>query len=191
MNSWWQMWAGALTAAECQDIVDRGLRLPAQNASVGFGAGNRQDAKMRRSTVRWVLTNDRAWRDVVDRLDWYFRYANDAAFGFDLSKAHELQFTEYDAGVEGHYDWHLDHDWKDARPAMRKLSLVLQLTDPADYEGGELQLQEDALNEEAKANLRKRGTVIVFPAFNRHRVTPVTRGRRYSMVSWMQGPQFR
>ena len=67
--------------------------------------------------------------------------------------------------------------------------MVVQLTDPSEYEGGNLELQWH--EPPGFENLRKRGTIIVFPSFLKHRVTPVTRGIRHSMVSWMEGPKWR
>jgi PKHD-type hydroxylase len=72
----------------------------------------------------------------------------------------------------------------------RKLSLIIQLTDPSEYEGGDFQFDSD-IPQPDPAEIKQRGTVIVFPSFLRHRVTPVTSGVRRSLVSWVEGPKFR
>jgi PKHD-type hydroxylase len=95
-----------------------------------------------------------------------------------------LQMTRYEGGDEGHYDWHQDF----GATISRKLSIVVQLTDPDTYEGGDLQIMtsHQPINVE-----RKRGLVAVFPSFQLHRVTPVTSGDRHTLVAWMSGPRFR
>lgn len=86
------------------------------------------------------------------------------------------------------YDWHEDNAWKGRTPFDRKLSLVAQLSRPEDYQGGRLELHNDPLPD---THFRGQGDIIVFPAFNRHRVTPVTAGTRYSLVTWFVGPRLR
>lgn len=86
------------------------------------------------------------------------------------------------------YDWHEDNAWKGRTPCDRKLSLVAQLSRPEDYQGGRLELHNDPLPD---THFRAQGDILVFPAFNRHRVTPVTAGTRYSLVTWFVGPRLR
>ena len=84
------------------------------------------------------------------------------------------------------YGWHQDYGGKIA--PSRKLSLVLQLSDPAQYEGGNLQVMTGG----EPANVRKqRGLIAAFPAYTLHQVTPVTQGTRQSLVAWISGPPFR
>lgn len=86
----------------------------------------------------------------------------------------------------GHYDWHLDRGGLGIAP--RKLSAVIQLSDPNEYEGGDLQLYVGS----EPTNIKKqKGLVVVFPSFVLHRVTPVTGGTRRSLVAWLSGPKFR
>lgn len=95
-----------------------------------------------------------------------------------LVKTEPVQLAEYRVGDE--YDWHLDIGPYAA--ALRKLSLSVQLTDPGEYEGGDLEIRGVSGGE-----LRAPGTVIIFPSFLLHRVTPVTRGIRRSLVAWAIG----
>ena len=80
-------------------------------------------------------------------------------------------------------------------PSRRKLSMVIQLTDPTEYEGGSLELDTKQIGGKDKQpnadNLKQLGTTIIFPSFLRHRVTPVTEGKRYSLVCWYEGSPFR
>lgn len=189
MLAWWQMWSGALAAERCQRIIDDALRLPAKDGTIGFGDANRTDRSFRRSRIRWVPIREPAWHWLHRELTHYIQWANDNAFGFDLTALREVQFTEYTAEESGHYDWHEDLHWREMQRAMhRKLSVVVQLSDPSTYNGGNLELKHEPPN---VAELRARGTVIVFPSFHQHRVTPVTSGLRFSLVAWHDGPKFR
>jgi PKHD-type hydroxylase len=110
---------------------------------------------------------------------------NDQYFGFDLTGMEQgLQFTRYTAPGE-HYDWHVD---RGHLTATRKLSLSVQLNDPAEYKGGELQFKFGGKDETVK---KERGMVTFFPSYTLHRVKPVTQGTRYSLVAWISGPPFK
>lgn len=186
MRDWWQLWPQHFKPTTCAGLVRRALELPGQAASVGLGKHNRQDTKLRRSTVRWI-PRDKDWRDLWDRLRMMALEANQKAFGFELYDLPELQFAEYPADVQGHYDFHEDLDWVTTESSQRKLTLVMQLSAPDAYTGGDLELQEAPLPSE----FRRQGSVLVFPSFLRHRVQPVTQGVRYSLVGWYTGPPFR
>ena len=111
--------------------------------------------------------------------------ANDTMWNFDLLGYHDsLQYTTYYGGG-GHYDWHTD-----VGPGManRKLSVVVQLTDPTEYTGGELNLNG---GQGIIAAPKEKNTVIIFPSFVLHRVTPVLTGTRKSLVTWIAGPPLR
>lgn len=100
---------------------------------------------------------------------------------------HELfQYTIYRGEVEGHYDWHRDTNNKEGM-TPRRLTLVLQLSNPDEYEGGLLQLGEDR-NPDTAINIeRQKGLIVAFPSWSSHRVTPVTAGTRRSLVLWFSG----
>lgn len=111
---------------------------------------------------------------------------NSKFFDFDLSAFGEhLQFTQYEA-PGGKYDSHVD---RTINIPVRKLSIIVQLTDENDYEGGDVEWFTSI--ESPKIFPRKRGTVIAFPSYILHRVTPVTKGTRNSLVGWITGKQFR
>jgi PKHD-type hydroxylase len=107
-------------------------------------------------------------------------------WGFDLhSIIDDIQFTEYEAGG-GHYDWHIDIGPKTI--SHRKISIVIQLSDPEDYEGGDLELMPGNYS---FAVPKKKGAVVLFPSFILHRVTPVTSGLRRSAVLWVGGSHYK
>lgn len=188
MRSSWQMWEGYMTSERCQSVIDQAMVIPAVEA-VTYG----NIPNLRTSKVRWIHRNDPSWNWLFSDIEYVVRRAN-TAFGFDINLFHEVQFTEYDAANNGHYGWHEDLNWipPGDQNTQRKLSLVLQLSDPADYEGGDLEFQLKGNGNSPETNvLRGRGTSIVFPSYLTHRVTPVTRGKRHSLVTWYEGPPFR
>lgn len=116
-----------------------------------------------------------------------FTYAaNRQAFGVNLSNAIDCQFTMYDGNEDGFYGWHMDWAAQTQTAFDRKLSCIIMLSSPDDYEGGELQLGYDA--DPAKP---EKGSVFVFPSFLLHQVNPVTSGERFTLVSWAEGPKWR
>lgn len=173
----------ALMPAELDAITAYGDRLARQKASLGKG-DTRNDA-IRVTRVAWIERN-------ADTAPFYARIEeivldlNARFYHYDLFGLTEsLQFTIYEGAEGGHYDWHIDHG-ESVEP--RKLSLSIQLSEADSYEGCELQLW--AGNAVTTAG-KKRGTVICFPSYILHRVTPVTSGTRKSLVIWAAGPEFR
>lgn len=108
-------------------------------------------------------------------------------FQFDAEGMDEPpRHIAYAAADGGHHDWHTDLS-PPGQPA-RKLSFILQLSDPADYDGGTLEMNAFGVVDDCP---RERGMLIVFPSHHLHRVTPLTRGRRDSLVGWLVGPPLR
>ena len=134
-----------------------------------------------------------AWIKPVEEVRWFYtrmeqvaRSLNDRIYQFDLRGFSEpFQYTVYHGNEGGHYDWHVDQG---KLQVQRKLSFSVQVSDPAQYEGGEL--QAFGSNDISTAP-KERGAVIAFPSYVLHRVTPVTAGTRKSIVAWTSGPKFR
>jgi len=104
------------------------------------------------------------------------------AYKYHLQGFYEgVQIAAYKSG--GKYDWHMDVG--PGQNSSRKLSMSVQLSDPKSYEGGDLEFMRVAQKSE-----RDVGALIVFPSFLQHRVTPVTKGTRYSLVAWVHGKPF-
>lgn len=117
----------------------------------------------------------------------YMEMANQSAeWGYSLCGQENTQFSRYKSVDEGHYDWHMDAG-APKNGIQRKLSCVILLNDPSEFEGGILQLK----GMEDRNLLDKQGSIIVFPSFVEHKVTPVTKGVRYTAVTWASGPSFR
>ena len=155
---------------------------PSQDGTVGLKDGNFGVNDMRRSIVRWLPRQ----RDVGQMTMQFFTHAN-RDFAVDCAEIYNIQFTEYRGDNSGHYDWHSDVSWGADTQYDRKLSMSIQLSDPDEYRGGDFELR----NSNPPEGLRDRGSVIIFPAYLLHRVTPVTAGIRLSLVTWIEGPRWR
>lgn len=175
-------WENGFSESEITQVRELGDLLPTEQATVDL-QGVVSD--LRKSRVGWVeLTPNTGW--LYDRLGFIANQMNGRFFDFALSGFVEhFQYTVYQ-GDGGCYDWHMDKGLLNSSP--RKLSLVVQLSDPGEYEGGDLQLMVGADPIIAE---RKKGLVYAFPSWILHRVTPVTRGTRRSLVIWLAGPKFR
>lgn len=183
----------ALTEAQCDRVLDSGLSASAGSAELQRAADSEADDAIRSSRVDWIAPGpEHDW--LYKRLGAVAAKAN-RSYGFDLTGfAEDVQFTAYDT-PGAFYTWHVDG--LDTGVAQRKLSIVVQLSDPADYRGATLEflptatdLDEDAHGDHVES-ISGRGTAIVFPSFEYHRVTPLISGVRYSLVSWVSGPPFR
>jgi PKHD-type hydroxylase len=175
-------WNDGFTEEELKKIDEIGSSLLINESITGEG----KNEIIRKSKNSWIpYNNDTAF--IYDRLGWIARQLNGQFFDFDITGFFEdLQFTIYNSD-ESHYDWHLDRGGVTDFPP-RKLSLVLQLSDPSEYEGGELQFY---ISSTPTVLEKKRGLVVAFPSYTLHRVTPVTSGIRKSLVVWLSGPKFR
>ena len=182
------------TPRQCDRIVDLCGELAEVDAVLeAQDGGEVGDESVRRARIAWVPPTDDTWW-IYEKLTKVAERAN-RRYGFDLTGFDEdLQFTVYDQ-PGAFYSWH--QDGLDGRVGRRKLSMVVQLSDPADYEGGQLQLfdvYEDSDGpelDEFNAAASARGTVVVFPSFEYHRVLPMRSGTRRSLVTWVSGPPFR
>ncbi|HEX8534986.1 MAG TPA: 2OG-Fe(II) oxygenase [Allosphingosinicella sp.] len=187
MQTVWEMWTEGLTAAYCDQLIARGKQLPAMEAAIGQREDGSKMPEVRRSIVRW-LDIDGADQGVLATIMYFAKRANRQSFGFDLTEPVEVQFTEYHGTNNGVYHWHSDLTIANVVWQDRKLSFIAQLSDPSDYEGGDLEFFGYA---SPGPDFKKKGSVIIFPSFLQHRVTPVTSGIRHSLVSWVEGPRFR
>lgn len=175
---------GVFTSEECDKIIEYGRSLEVTSGQTGHNEEVSNDDSVRKSKVSWIGWNQETdW--IFQRLfDWSVKI-NNQFYQFDLTGFFEkIQFTEYEA-PDGHYTWHSDGGAKEF--SNRKLSIVVQLSDPKKYEGGELQFFTGS---EVSIEKKKGGTTF-FPSYMQHRVTPITKGKRYSLVIWVSGPPFR
>ena len=191
----YRAWPGALEDAVCDAIIaagDRVTQVPAAVGSSGDGGGH-VEPRTRRTTVGFLAADH--WVNGV--VMHYARLANNATWRLDIIDSYGVQYGTYRRG--DFFDWHKDeYDMPHgdlAPPHLiglnRKLSLVINLTDPKRYRGGDLLLKDVMGNVVAVPGLRTRGSVIVFPSSVLHIASPVTRGVRQSLVAWILGPSLR
>lgn len=182
MRELWQMWSGGIPEETVDKIISIGEKFPTQDGTT-FSSPE-QVSKARVSTVRWVDDNN------IRNILWeYIKTANLNAFGIDVYNRAELQYTEYYGTNKGHYDWHHDCDWYNPYMHDRKLSITVQLSHESEYEGGNFEFDE--CENPNLEDSKKKGTVLIFPSYLRHRVLPVTKGTRKSLVAWFHGPRWR
>lgn len=172
----WLYWKGALDVEPILNYASQASKTEATT----FGGDSKSH---RRSEVAWLTGNEQ----IVNTI-WAFMEEAHKSFRVQiLRQKTEIQYTEYHATNRGKYDWHHDVDWNNPSGLDRKLSVTVQLSDPSEYEGGDFQFMEvEQPSEEAKT----KGTVLMFPSYLQHRVTPVTDGVRKSLVLWFTGPRW-
>ena len=186
----WKSWivettTPLFTPDQCRQIIDCGRRQPPQKAQVGMGKpGGGYDTKKRVTTISWIPFKEMSF--MYQDLNRFIQKCNENHFGFgDIRITEQAQFTEYPEG--GFYDWHMDSDVVMLHePPVRKISMTLLLSPEDQFEGGDLELMSPG----RKAKL-KQGHAICFASFLNHRVAPVTRGVRQSLVMWFGGTPFR
>jgi len=178
--SLYAFWNNAFSKEECQTIINI-----AKNKGLIKGTTTGVTKDVRDSKISWLYP--------VDDMDWVFRRVtnitlslNERFFKFDLFGLNEgFQFTNYEA-PSGKYGKHVD---RAINMPVRKLSISIQLTDPEEYEGGELKLYDG--EEEGIIVNKTQGTLIIFPSYVLHEVMPLTKGERNSLVTWVTGRSFK
>ena len=172
---------------------------------------------IRKSSNAWI--NGSNW--VAGFVWYYITKANRENFRYNIEglDSNEIQYTEYKKGE--YYDWHVDDDinrcmindkllTSDINQGenlailngeyIRKLSFSIQLSDPEDYEGGELEFKANNYGSERRGDFtlddtfftpNKKGTIIIFDSRVRHRVCEVKSGVRKSLVGWVVGPRWK
>jgi PKHD-type hydroxylase len=172
------------TPEQCQLIINAGRSEPVQNGEVGGGNGGVVDTKTRTSHISWIPFNKMP--EMYSTLEQIVNKTNNNHFGFEGVKITEqAQYTEYPAG--GFYDWHIDSDVVGINePPVRKISMTCLLSHESEFEGGGLELISDG-----KIARPKQGQAIFFASYIRHRVIPITKGIRKSLVMWFGGPSFK
>jgi PKHD-type hydroxylase len=172
------------TPEQCQLIINAGRAEPVQDGQVGGGNAGVVDTKTRTSHISWIPFNKMP--EMYSTLENVMLRTNNNHFGFEGMKITEqAQYTEYPAG--GFYDWHIDSDVVGMNePPVRKISMTCLLSHESEFEGGGLELMSDG-----KIARPKQGQAIFFASFIRHRVIPITKGIRKSLVVWFGGPSFK
>ncbi len=191
MRGEWCYFKSHFTPEQCSKILEDGLKLPAQDAKLGVAGMSEHDpGDYRKSKIRFIQqANHPQFQWLFDELWLMGMQANRDWFNFHITNLSFIQLAEYDESYSGEYKKHHDVFWVNNDNYHRKLTCVIQLTDPSTYEGGDFEMYE--LNEYPnKDELRTQGTAIFLPSFINHAALPVTKGTRYSLAVWFEGPKW-
>lgn len=187
----------------CKDVIELGKKTGLKDAVVGENKDTKFVVdKSIRVSKNCFIPNEK-W--IVDEIKEILVKTNEkAGWNFDISGVEPLQFTVYKGSEKGHYDWHVDmlhktHDIPEDEALhgkVRKISMTINLSDENSYEGGDFEFQLRKHRTEIDKvttvpEIKKQGSAILFPSFVYHRVKPVTKGTRYSLVAWYVGEKFR
>ena len=172
------------TPEQCKMILEAGRSEPKQTGQVGGGSGGTVDTKTRTSHISWIPF--KKMLDMYKDIEKLMQKTNRNHFGFDgMTLTEPAQYTEYPEG--GFYDWHIDSDTNFAHePPVRKISMTCLLSPESEFEGGDLEVMS-----EGKVAKLKQGQIVFFASFVRHRVKPVIKGNRKSLVMWFGGTPLR
>ena len=172
------------TPKQCQMIIEAGRSEPRRDAEVGNDSGPSYDTETRTSHISWIPFSKMP--EMYKDIERCMKQTNGNHFGFEgMQITEQAQYTEYPEG--GFYDWHIDNDVNMSKePPVRKLSMTCLLSPENEFEGGDLELMA-----EDKAVKIGQGYAVFFASFIRHRVKPVIRGNRKSLVMWFGGPPFK
>ena len=165
----------------CKEVIDLSRTLKKEQGKIK--EAGEYDKKRRHSTISWIPFNK--MQPMYDDLIHLIQKINRNHFGFNnLQITEEAQVSEYSKGQ--FYHWHTDSSIDMVKePPVRKLSMTLLLNDPSKFEGGNLEIAGKTLSP------MKQGHAAIFASFLQHRVTPVTKGVRKSLVVWFSGEPFK
>ena len=180
-----------LTPQQCDELVRIGQSEPKIKATIGINNKNTKlDERYRKSIISWIPFAKAV--PIYQVIRQWMEVTNNNYFGFDTVQLSEQgQYAEY--SKDGFYNWHMDSNTEmAAMPTVRKISMTLLLNDPKDFEGGELELFcGETLDSEKNKFKIKQGYAVFFASFLLHRVMPVIKGNRKSLVMWFGGSSLR
>lgn len=189
----WCYWDNAFSQEELNELTQYLSNQELQKGFIGVTSDTGEkdsalDLSIRNSEVCFIRPNETIdW--VFKKFNYVIESMNNSYFNFDLNGYEAFQYTEYNENENGKYDFHIDMSLTQLNTnEHRKLSVVLFLSDPSEYEGGNFEIQTSP-NVEVVEQIK--GRIILFPSFVLHRVTPVTKGVRKSIVLWVEGPKFK
>jgi PKHD-type hydroxylase len=190
MKTEWIINTGYFDKIHCEQFIEVAKKLPVHDSEMVVDGKRITNSQQRKTKIRWIDQTAQTqfipiylefWKFLIDiNNDW---------FGFNITHLPPLQFTEYTGEDKSEYKSHMDTFWLTPTERHRKITVILQLSDPDSYEGGDLILENVTKKPDA-IKLRTQGTFIAFPSFFYHKLTPVTSGTRHSLVGWFEGPKF-
>ena len=184
----WKKWVvettqPIFTPKLCKEIIDLNKTLEKEEGKLLKSNENKLDLKIRKSTISWIPFNKMEL--VYNDINNLVQKINRNHFGFsDIQITEEAQVTEYSKGQ--FYEWHTDTKIEmETEPAVRKLSMTVLLNDPSEFEGGNLEIANITMKP------MQQGHAAIFASFLQHRVAPITKGVRRSLVMWFGGEPFK
>lgn len=181
-------WEDFLTKEEIEYLSNIQSEQDIMPATIGMSSNPIIDKSIRSTKLAWLEPNEHNYK-IWDKFAKVIAEVNSRFFHYDLTGFYEpMQLGIYAAEDNGHYDWHIDM-YKENKDAPRKLSMVLMLSDPSDFEGGKLLIKTD--RDEPRTLDMIKGRAWFFPSYMLHKVTPVTKGIRKTLVLWVGGPPFK
>jgi len=181
LNNYYYVSEKVIPRSMCEYIIKTTPWDQAHNAKVGRDQENRVENPTRKTDIAFLTPMSiigcvlQTHINAVNKIDWRF----------DIDGVEDIQIAKYQNG--GHYKWHIDSFPPDKANKQRKLSAIAFLSNPDSFEGGNLEL---AINPNLNPKLPQ-GSIIIFPSVLEHRVTEVTKGKRYTATCWATGPAFK
>lgn len=172
------------TPEECAKIIsDNASQNYGEKSTVGSDSNRAYRPETREVETYGIdLNENTAW--IFNKIAAAVGTANAEFFRFNLlGITHSLQLLHYKSEDQSHYDWHIDAGPESS--ATRKISVSIPLTPETEYEGGVLEVNSNGVMMQAT---KEQGSIGMFPSFCLHRVTPVTKGERWVIVIWINGP---
>jgi len=213
LSNYFWCFKSALTPRFCDDVIKYALD---KKETMAITGGVIQDRNLKKKplnkeevrNLKYKRNSDVVWLDdawIYNEIHPFVRQANkNAGWNFNWDRSESCQFTKYK--LNQYYDWHCD-SWDKVYETkgpnngkIRKLSMTCQLSDGSEYSGGELefdfrqyspQMRDESQHLKKVTDILPKGSIIVFPSFVWHRVKPVTKGVRYSLVVWHLGYPFK
>jgi PKHD-type hydroxylase len=183
----WKNWIvyipNYLTLEQCDEVINIGRSLKPQEALIGSIDKGQKNTKIRKTINTFIPVNKYPF--ISQHLIKDVHMVNRNNMGFkNITLIEDTQYAEYYS--DGHYDWHMDSEIDGSNQGLiRKISLSILLNNPSEFEGGQLEFMT-----EGRSPPLKKGDAVFFASFIMHRVKPVTKGVRKSLVQWFSGTAF-
>jgi len=187
MKGEWCYFKSYFSSDYCNSIIEKSKTFNFEKANLGED-GSINHNNYRKSDVSWMYPED--FPELYDEMWKLEKIANAEWFGFHIDNLEYIQIAKYDSEIRGEYKKHQDVFWLNNNSRHRKLTAVIQLSDPKTYTGGDLELF-NCLEYPNPEEIKLQGTVIFFPSFVFHQANQVTSGVRYSLAVWFEGQKWK
>jgi PKHD-type hydroxylase len=181
-------WVSSGLPKEIVDIIEKEIKetFNVSEDTLDYGVvGDGVNLNTRKSKIQFISAS--TWIGAM--CHYFVDIANKENFNYNINlfDSNQIQYTTYAEGE--YYNWHTDSTKPDPNGITRKLSFIMQLSDPSEYEGGDVQILSSA-NNELFVLPKERGVISVFDSSLKHRVLKIKSGHRKSLVGWISGPRF-